>query len=557
MEHPEKLGKYRLLRVLATGGMGEVFLARQEGPAGFSKTVVVKRILRHLASDQGFVDMFLMEARLAALIAHPNAVQIFELGKQDDNYFIAMEYVHGRSLRGIKQRLLERNEVFSPILAARVCGQALQALHYAHNLKDEHGRRLNIVHRDVSPDNVLVSFGGAVKLVDFGIAKAQIGSHQTRTGTLKGKYAYMAPEQLNGLQIDHRADLYSCGVLLYELLTGGRPYSAPTEPALINAILTSDPEEARLKNPALPAAMNDLIMKALAKDPAKRFASADEMAFALEKFIQDSGETLTHAQIGTFLKELFGREVANADPATQPPMSGGGTMALGPGATQALGPTQKVPLGTGVSADDPTQFVSSPGELTSTTAPRRSRSTRLAGLLAALATAAAVAWVVLEWPKEASPAAPPLEPVVVRAVPAPQPAPAAPAPVPPEPEPTAALDAVPAEAEPEPEPAPAVAAPTEPPPKRVKGNPSSARSDRTVPLRRQPTKPGKVALRVNPWAEVFYKGKSLGITPLPPVELPPGKQLIVLRNKELGRQRKVNVVVPSGSEVQLKVDMFE
>src|SRR3954447_26909027 len=143
----EKLGKYRLLQLLATGGMGEVFLARQEGPAGFSKSVVIKRILRHLASDQGFVEMFLMEARLAALIAHPNVVQIFELGKQDDNYYIAMEYVHGRSLRAIKQKLAERKEVFSPILAARVCSHALSALHYAHTLADEKGRQLNIVHR--------------------------------------------------------------------------------------------------------------------------------------------------------------------------------------------------------------------------------------------------------------------------------------------------------------------------------------------------------------------------------------------------------------------------
>ncbi len=568
MDHPEKLGKYRLIRLIATGGMGEVFLARQEGPAGFSKNVVIKRILRHLASDQGFVDMFLNEARLAAMIAHPNAVQIFELGKQDETYFIAMEYVHGRSLRGIKQRLLERKEVFSPILAARVCAHALQALHYAHNLKDEKGRRLNIVHRDVSPDNVLVSFDGAVKLVDFGIAKAQIGAHTTRTGTLKGKYAYMAPEQINGLSIDHRADLYSCGVLLYELLTGARPYSAATEPGLINAILTMEPEDARSKNPNLPVRMNQIIMKALAKDPAKRFNSADEMSAALESFIDESGEVLTHGHIGTFLRDLFGAAEANSDPGLVVPADGG-TKALG-GGTQALpvagAGTQALTGARVVDGDEPTVFVSSPGgELAEhTEPPTHTTRARWVAAVAAVVTAAVFLGVVL-WrtPPGAQGAvnAPPPSPPVA-AVTAPAPAPVKPAVAEPAPEPEPApTNIAAAAAGTQPEPAPVAAVPS-PEPEREgkragKAEQTAARSERVQRARRAPPKPGKVALRVNPWAEVFYKGKSLGITPIAPVELPAGKQLLVLKNAELGKQRKVSVNIQPGGETQLKVDMFE
>ncbi|MBX5483797.1 MAG: protein kinase [Myxococcaceae bacterium] len=308
--HPQQLGKYRLGQLLATGGMGEVFLAKHEGPAGFAKTVVVKKILPHLARDQQFVDMFLNEARLAALLSHANIVQIFELGQQDDTYFIAMEYIHGRSLRAIKQRLLERQQLFSPILAARLCAHALQGLHYAHTLTDEQGVPLNVVHRDISPDNVLVSFNGQVKLVDFGIAKAANAVSTTRTGTIKGKYAYMAPEQLMGAGADGRIDVYATGVLLYELLTGSRPFQAPTEPALIAAILNNRPQPPRERNPALPEEIEAIILKALEKDPDRRFATAEGMSNALETWVTSTGQTLTVGNVGAFLRELFADELA-------------------------------------------------------------------------------------------------------------------------------------------------------------------------------------------------------------------------------------------------------
>lgn len=302
--------RYKLLKLLATGGMGEVFLARSEGPHGFSKTLVIKRILSHLASDPQFVEMFLDEARLAALLTHPNIVQIYELGEEEGSWYIAMEYIHGRTLRGIRRELLQKRQLLSPIFAARVCAQALQGLHYAHTLTDEVGTPLRVVHRDVSPDNVLVGFNGQVKLVDFGIAKAATAISTTRSGTVKGKFSYMAPEQLLGNPVDGRTDVYAMGVILFELLTGARPWTGPTEPALINKILHSPPPTPRERNPALPEAMNDLILRALEKDPADRFQSAEEMSLELERFITQNGQQLTTSQVGAFVRELFGPEAA-------------------------------------------------------------------------------------------------------------------------------------------------------------------------------------------------------------------------------------------------------
>ncbi|MBK7857994.1 MAG: serine/threonine protein kinase [Archangiaceae bacterium] len=288
--NPEKLGKYRLLQLLATGGMGEVFLARQDGPAGFSKTVVIKRILRHLATDQSFVDMFVNEARLAGQLQHPNIVQIFELGHEGDDWFIAMEYVHGRSLHAIVEQDAKTGARPDPRIAARVCAQALQGLQFAHQLKDERGNPLGILHRDVSPDNVLVSFSGGVKLVDFGIAKAMNASQVTRAGTLKGKFGYMAPEQFNSnAALDARTDLYAMGVTLHELLFNERPPCVPD-----TADEARKPRLGFTRRHELHASLNDVLERALYPNPKDRFGSAEEMAHALEAFITMTGESLTH-----------------------------------------------------------------------------------------------------------------------------------------------------------------------------------------------------------------------------------------------------------------------
>jgi tRNA A-37 threonylcarbamoyl transferase component Bud32 len=578
MPDADKVGRYRLLQLIATGGMGEVFLARSEGPAGFSKTVVIKRILRHLAAEEQFVEMFLNEARVAADLAHPNIVQIFELGEDAGAYFIAMEYIHGRSLRAVKQKLLEKRQLFSPVLAARLCSQALQGLHYAHTLTDAAGQPLNVVHRDISPDNLLVGFNGQVKVVDFGIAKAANAITTTRTGTVKGKYAYMAPEQLTGGAIDGRTDVYATGVLLYELLTGARPYTAATEPALIHVILSTRPAPPRERNPALPEAVNELILHALEKDPRDRFASAEEMSLALEDIVAGSGHSLTPAQVGAFLKDLFGAEAA-ALPAVSPAPgrisrvetrpsdapAPGSAVALEVPATMLPTEVLPTPVSTGtrqkISALATGELppgaqvsgVTSEGSLRPTLAARAGpggggerRKKAVPAALAAVALCAVGAAFVVGRGSAAPSMDPPPPPVVPVASAAPVPAPE------PEPGPTAEPAPQPvAERVPEP-----VVAPAQEPPAPA-ARPVRRPAREVARARPLADAPGKVALRVSPWAEVFHDGKSLGITPMAPVAVPAGKQTFTLRNKDLNVTRMVTVTVPAGGEVVLRADLFD
>ncbi len=305
METGPITSKYQTVRLLARGGMGEVYLARQDGPAGFQKTIVLKKILKELATDETFVEMFLNEARLAAVLSHPNIVQIFDLGEEQDSFYIAMEYVHGVSLRALRSRLYQQGKPFPSPLAAFICAQALHGLHYAHTLADEQGKPLEVVHRDVSPDNVLIASNGSIKLVDFGIAKAAVLNPTTRAGTLKGKFAYMAPEHIRGETIDGRADVYSMGVVLFELLTNARPFNASSEPALLQAILTLPPPLPRTLNPNTPDLLQEITLRALQKDPKERFTSAEEMATALEDYLSTAGMRPTPAQIGAVLREHF------------------------------------------------------------------------------------------------------------------------------------------------------------------------------------------------------------------------------------------------------------
>jgi serine/threonine-protein kinase len=304
----DRVGKYRLLNLLATGGMGEVYLARQEGPAGFSKPAVVKRILPHLSKDPAFVELFLNEARLAALLTHPNCVHIFELGEADGTYFIAMEHVHGRTLRSIQQRLKAQGRPFPPVQAARICAQALHGLHSAHTLKGDDGKSLGIVHRDVSPDNVMVGFNGEVKVLDFGIAEAGRVRGEPAGGNAKGKFAYVSPEQLNAEHLDGRADQWSVGVVLYELLAGRRPYTAPVDGALINLILTSEPAPLTQAAPDAPAPLVAIVERAMKKSRAERFDNAEEMALALESYAASQNAALTNGETQAFMRELFGEE---------------------------------------------------------------------------------------------------------------------------------------------------------------------------------------------------------------------------------------------------------
>src|SRR6266849_4808028 len=246
------LGKYKLVKLIASGGMAEVYLARQAGAAGFEKLICLKRILPHLARDKQFVDMFLNEARLAAQLDHPNIVSIFDLGEANGNYFIAMEFIDGPSLRAVHKRAAERNELLPIPEIVKIISMAAGGLQYAHDLTDAQGKPLGLVHRDISPDNILVHRNGSAKVVDFGIAKAANSSGATRTGTLKGKVAYMPPEQLRGETLDRRTDVFALGVVLYELLAGRRPWEGTSEVALIGQIMTQDPAPLAELRPEVP-----------------------------------------------------------------------------------------------------------------------------------------------------------------------------------------------------------------------------------------------------------------------------------------------------------------
>jgi eukaryotic-like serine/threonine-protein kinase len=277
-------GKYFLLERLATGGMGEVFLARQEGPAGFEKILVVKKILNHLTDNKEFVELFLGEARLAARMNHRNIVQVFELGEQQGTYFIAMEYVAGKSLREVIDAAQKRKERIPAEIARAIAEQICDGASYAHNLTDITGRSLNIIHRDLNPQNVLLGFGGDVKVIDFGIAKSEISTVKTEAGLIKGKFVYMSPEQSLAKPLDKRSDVFAIGITLYEMLCGQNPFHKSNIVLTLEAIQRIEPLPPSELDPAL-APFDPILAKALAKDRERRYPDASEMQEDLRRIV--------------------------------------------------------------------------------------------------------------------------------------------------------------------------------------------------------------------------------------------------------------------------------
>jgi serine/threonine protein kinase/ABC-type glycerol-3-phosphate transport system substrate-binding protein len=268
-----RLGKYALLERIAVGGMAEVFRAAIYGAEGFAKELIIKRILPDISEDQSFVRMFIDEARLASQLDHPNIVQVFDFDCADGVYFIAMEYVRGRDLGYVLKRAGEGGAKLPEAAALYVFAQLLEALRYAHEKTDAEGRPLEIVHRDVSPQNILLSFEGEVKLADFGIAKAA-GSSRTATGSLKGKYRYMAPEYVLKQKVDQRSDIYAAGAVLYELATNQRPFRDGNDMSLLTDIAAGNFKRPRDVDGSIPPAISSLIETAMALDPKDRFPSA-------------------------------------------------------------------------------------------------------------------------------------------------------------------------------------------------------------------------------------------------------------------------------------------
>ncbi|NMB76841.1 MAG: PEGA domain-containing protein [Myxococcales bacterium] len=301
----QQFGKFQLLKKIATGGMAEIHLAKQRGMEGFEKLVVIKMILPHLANNQEFVQMFLDEARIAARLNHPNIVQIFDLGRAGGTYFIAMEYIQGENLRTIAKTARKAGKPLPLSHIVKIMSQACEGLYYAHTKQDTSGKPLNIVHRDISPQNILVSFDGVTKLVDFGIAKAATQVQETRSGVLKGKYAYMSPEQCLGRPVDARSDIFATGIVLWELATGTRLYKMSSELLILKEITEGRIVPPREVNQTIPAELEAIILKALEKDPKNRFQDAIQMHLALEEFMRNSGLSSSAVHLANFLKELF------------------------------------------------------------------------------------------------------------------------------------------------------------------------------------------------------------------------------------------------------------
>ncbi|MBI3183237.1 MAG: protein kinase [Myxococcales bacterium] len=302
-------GRYLLLRPLGAGGMAEVFLARQTGVGGFEKNVVVKRILPHLSADQQFVKMFLDEARMAARVSHPNVVQIFDVGQVGSQYYIAMEYVRGWDLSAILRLCTRLDTPFPLELAARVVADMCAGLHEAHTCTDEHGRSLAIVHRDVSPHNVLVSTGGQVKVADFGIAKAVDSSNRTPTSMLKGKLSYMSPEQVrpDAGPVDARTDIFSAGLILYQCLTLEHMFRRETEFATLKAILHDPVPRVSARRPEAPPELEGVIDRALSRGVEQRYPTALAFQQDLEWCIASTAKTAGPADLAAWLKALVKR----------------------------------------------------------------------------------------------------------------------------------------------------------------------------------------------------------------------------------------------------------
>jgi serine/threonine protein kinase len=303
---PDRIGPYEVLGRLATGGMAELLLARRIGIEGFQKVVVLKRILPMFARNPEFVEMFLHEARLAATLEHPNIVQVFDIGKSDDDYYFAMAYLHGKDLLGILRELIRRSERLPVVHAIAIATGVAAGLHHAHEQVGFDGQPLGIVHRDVSPANAIVTYDGSIKLVDFGIAKAAASADITRVGVRKGKAAYMSPEQCRGDTLDPRADIWSLGVVLYEMLTMARLYRADTDLALMHRIVSQDVPPPSSLAPDVPPALEQIVMRCLSRDRELRYANALDLQHALEACARTLGLGPSAGALGSFVRGLFG-----------------------------------------------------------------------------------------------------------------------------------------------------------------------------------------------------------------------------------------------------------
>jgi serine/threonine-protein kinase len=379
-----RLGRYELLVPLASGGMAQVWVARLAGEHGFARLVAVKTMRPEHADIDAFRRMFLDEARLAARIVHANVVEVLDLGEEGEGIvYLAMTLVEGDSVAGL---LKARSRIGARRLphgiAARVIGDVLAGLHAAHELRDEEGRPLQLVHRDVSPHNVLVGVDGIAKIADFGVAKARSRlADETEAGQVKGKFAYMAPEQLERRTVDRRSDVFSAGVVLWEALTGEKLFGGIDLIDTIARLRDTRIPDARELAPEVPARIAEVTAKALERDPARRFASAAEMGDALERAARESGAVASAKEVGALVDDLCGEEIEKRREAARDAaraVTRGGLAATGPGVTE------------GIAASVGHGTVTATTTVVETTGNRRTRGIAIAAAIGTIAIAGAV-----------------------------------------------------------------------------------------------------------------------------------------------------------------------
>jgi len=344
LKKPIQFGKYYLLDRINVGGMAEVFKAKAFGVEGFERLLAVKRILPNIAEDEEFITMFIDEAKIAVQLNHANICQIFDLGKVEDSYFIALEFVHGKDLRAIfdrcKQKPVDGATAMPVAQACFIVMKACEGLDYAHNKRDASGREMALVHRDVSPQNVLISYEGEVKLIDFGIAKAAGKMSKTQQGILKGKFGYMSPEQVRGLPLDRKSDIFSLGIVLYELLTGERLFIGESDFSTLEKVRNVEILPPSTYNRRISDELERIVMKALAKDVEDRYQNAIDLHDDLQAYMYSAGEFYSRKDLAAWMKRVWAPEIESetakletyrAMPAPQPGAAAAGGLPMGGG----------------------------------------------------------------------------------------------------------------------------------------------------------------------------------------------------------------------------------
>ncbi|NUM87698.1 MAG: serine/threonine protein kinase [Bdellovibrionales bacterium] len=308
---PHQFGRYVIVDPIAVGGMAEIYRARRASAGdGADRIIVIKKVIANLSNNPEFVEMFEEEIKITVGLTNPHIIQIYDYGKVGGQYFMAMEYVEGKNLRQFVKRLADMKSMFSIDMSSHIISQVCHALAYAHNFKDRlTGKNLGIVHRDISPQNVMISYDGAVKLFDFGIAKAKTANENTQAGVIKGKPSYLSPEQINGEELDGRSDIFALGIVLWELLTAKRLFVSDNDVAVLKMIQSAKIEPPSTYNPAVPQQLDAIVLKSLARDKTKRYQTAEEYQRDLHKFLYSFNPGFNPADLSYYAQELFKNEI--------------------------------------------------------------------------------------------------------------------------------------------------------------------------------------------------------------------------------------------------------